>query len=246
MGSRSDADPRRLGPAGLVPRPRSQQCCPETAFTRNQDGTKMELADCSCIPDSLLGISNDLASAEALFDEQIDPAAQAVNTCQGYYDCWRSFVSYAFLHYVLEQVLPATQRLVKAYLWNMLQCWYKLATVTSHIYAVIDSHQAQAVPFPFSSLGVKLFIDSFECICGVPLKEALAHTLCQLRDIAIVAVGALCALQVEEITGLYVCDALFYHDCIGTLALCVKKRKNDQKQAGLWPCIGEAQDPALD
>eukprot|EP00961_Rhodomonas_salina_P111145 1495713-Rhodomonas_salina.1 len=141
----------------------------------------MELADCCCIPDSLLGISDDLAAAKALFDEQIDPAAQAVNTRQGYYDCWRSFVSYALLHDALEQVLPATQRLVKAYLWNMLQCRYKPGTVTSHIYAVIDSHLAQAVPFPFSLWGVKQLIDAFERICCFPRKEAPVFTVSHLR-----------------------------------------------------------------
>eukprot|EP00961_Rhodomonas_salina_P008863 121031-Rhodomonas_salina.1 len=176
----------------------------------------MELADCRCIPDSLLGACDNLAAAEALFDEQIDPAAQAVNTRQGYYDCWRSFVSYTFLHDALDQTLPAKPRLVKAYLWNMRQCGYKLGTVTSHIYAVINRHQAQEQPFPFSSRGVKRFIDAFKLICRVPRKEEPEfmvshlrrllrlprHTLRQLRDAAIIAVGALCALRVKEITDL--------------------------------------------
>lgn len=65
----------------------------------------MELADCRGIPDSLVGAGDSLEAAELLFDEQIDPAAQAVNTRQGYYDCWRSFVSYAFLHDALDQAL---------------------------------------------------------------------------------------------------------------------------------------------
>eukprot|EP00961_Rhodomonas_salina_P242259 3272706-Rhodomonas_salina.1 len=93
----------------------------------------------------------DLEEAAALFDEQLDPTAQAINIRQGYYDCWLSFVSYAFLHDALDQALPASPHLVKAYLWNLLQCSYKPGTVTSHIYAILDRHRAHAAPFPFST-----------------------------------------------------------------------------------------------
>eukprot|EP00961_Rhodomonas_salina_P189965 2562939-Rhodomonas_salina.1 len=131
-----------------------------------------------------------------------------------------------------------------------------------HIYAAIDRHRAYGETFPFTSRGVKRFrvIETFERLCGVPCKEAPAftashlsrvlhlprRTLSQIRDAAIVAVGALWALRVEEITAIDVCDVLFDHDGAGTLAIRIKKRKNDQKRAGLWPRIGEAQDPALD
>ena len=220
----------------------------------------MELAECRGLPDSLRGAGSSLEEASTFFEEQLEPAALAINTREGYYDCWRSFVSYAFLHDALDEVMPATPRLVKAYLWNLLQCEYKPGTVTSHIYAVIDRHRSHSAAFPFSSRAVKRFIDAFERVCSVPRKEAPAFTATQLRrllrlprcslrhlrDAAIVAVGALCALRVEEVAYLDVCDALFDFDGPCTLVLRVKKHKNDQKRAGLWPRIGEARDPALD
>eukprot|EP00961_Rhodomonas_salina_P050570 678974-Rhodomonas_salina.1 len=84
-------------------------------------GTEMELADCRGIPYSLICAGDSLEAAELLFNEQIDLAVQAINTQQGYYNCWLSFVSYTFLHDSLGWALPTTPRLVKTYLWNLLQ-----------------------------------------------------------------------------------------------------------------------------
>eukprot|EP00961_Rhodomonas_salina_P184265 2488110-Rhodomonas_salina.1 len=98
----------------------------------------MELADCRGVPDSLIDAGEDLEAAAAFF------------------------VSYAFLHDALDQALPVSPRLVKAYLWNLLQCSYKPGTVTLHIYAILDRHRAYAAPFPFSTRSVKHIITAFE------------------------------------------------------------------------------------
>eukprot|EP00961_Rhodomonas_salina_P106913 1439674-Rhodomonas_salina.1 len=124
--------------------------------------TEMALADCRGLPDSLCCAGSSLEEVATFFKEQLEPTALAINTREGYYDCWRSFVSYAYLHDALDEAMPATPHLVKAYLWNLLQCKYKPGTVTSHIYAVIDHHRSHGAAFPFSSRAVKCFIDAFE------------------------------------------------------------------------------------
>ena len=85
-------------------------------------------------------------------------------------------------------------------------------------------------------------------ITSTHLKAILSSprtSLRDLRDSAIVALGTVCALRVSELIELDVCDLLFDFEP-GMLAVRVKKRKNDQKRAGLWPRVGRASNPQFD
>jgi integrase len=176
-----------------------------------------------------------------------------------YFSNWRAFLSYAAAHDCLLDAVPVVAHVLKGYLWFLLQAGYKPGTITLRIYAIVDRHRAFGLPFPYLQRDLKSWIKAFERLCGVPRRDKLAvtashlkcilsiprTTLRQIRDVSIVALGTLCALRVSELTELDVCDLLFDFEP-GTLAVRVKKRKNDQKRAGLWPRIGHASDPRFD
>jgi integrase len=224
--------------------------------------TAVELADCRGIPDWLCdkdGEENSLDTHAQLFDSQILPAAQAQRTRASYFSNWRAFVTYAFIHDCLSEVLPASTRLIKAYLWFLLQAGFRPGTITLHLYAIIDRHTRHGYVSPVHRHHVKSWIKAFERLCGVPKRDKLAltsthlkailaaprSTLCQLRDTLIVGLGTTCAMRVSEILQLDACDVLFEFEP-GVMALRIKKRKNDQKRAGLWPRIGHASSPRFD
>jgi integrase len=200
-----------------------------------------------------VGEENSLDDHARLFDSQILPATLAQRTRVSYFSNWRAFVTYAFIQDCLHEVLPASTRLIKAYLWFLLQAGYRPGTITLHIYAVIDRHVRYGYVFPIHRQHVKTWIKAFERLCGVPRRDKMAitathlkailsaprTTLCQLRDTLIICLGTVCALRVSEVLQLDVCDVLFDFEP-GVMALRVKKRKNDQKRAGLWPRIGHA------
>jgi integrase len=224
--------------------------------------TDLERADCRGIPGWLLDVAHGQASVsrhQALFDSQVLPASQASRTRDAYFALWRSFVSYAFIHGALHEVLPSSSRLLKGYMWFLLQAGYRPGSLTLHIYAIIDRHRRFNHPFPHRECNVKAWIKAFERLCGVPRRDHAVVTathlkailsaprtsLRHLRDTLIVAVGTVCALRVSELIELDVCDVLFDFEP-NVLAMRVKKRKNVQKRAGLWPRIGVAVDPRFD
>jgi integrase len=224
--------------------------------------TAVELSDCRGVPAHLQDVSSGadpISLHESLFESQILPAAQAHSTRVAYFALWRSYVSYAFIHDSLHDAIPATPRLLKGYMWFLLQAGYRPGTITMHLYAVIDRHRRFACSFPVGRQHVKAWIKAFERLCGVPKLDKAAVTsthlkallsvprtsLCQLRDVLIVSIGTVCALRVSELTQLDVCDALFDFEP-GILAIRVKMRKNDQKRAGLWPRIGSPTDARYD
>lgn len=168
-------------------------------------------------------------------------------------------MTYAHLHDCLDQAVPASPTIVKGYLWFLLQSGYRPGTITLRLYSIIDRHARFNLPFPFHQREIKAWIKAFERVCGVPRRDKLAitsthlkavlslprNTLRSFRDVSIVALGTICALRVSEITELDVCDLLFDFEP-GTLAVRIKKRKNDQKRAGLWPRIGHASNAKFD
>ena len=238
----------------------------DAATTSSAPETALEASDCRGAPDWLLDSFSEnehrsLDDHSALFDAQILPSTQALRTRRSYFANWRAFVTYALHHDCLEQVIPASPKVIKGYLWFLLQSGYRPGSITLKLYAIIDRHRRFKLPFPYHQREIKSWIKAFERLCGVPRRDKLAITathlkamlsspdsrgsLRNLRDIAIVALGTICALRVSEITEIDVCDLLFEFEP-GTLAVRIKKRKNDQKRAGLWPRIGRSTHPQYD
>jgi len=168
-------------------------------------------------------------------------------------------MTYASVHDCLNDAIPAQPHVLRGYLWFLLQAGYKPGSITLRIYSIVDRHVSYGLPFPYHQKVLKRWIKAFERLCGVPRRDKLAITathlksillaprssLRDLRDTAIVALGTTCALRVSELSELDVCDLLFDFEP-GVLAVRVKRRKNDQKRAGLWPRIAHAAKPEFD
>jgi hypothetical protein len=222
--------------------------------------TALELEDCRAFPSNMIDPSVGVDSAASLFDELLAPSALHHRTRASYYAAWRSFVSFAYLHSALPQALPASQRLLKAFLWNLLQLGYKPGSITLHMCAILHRHRTFGKPFPVSGSTFKNWTKAFARVLGNPRQDKLAinatilkailrlprATLKDLRDAALVALGTVCALRVREICELDVCDALFDRDSSGVLTIRIKVRKNDTGRGGLWPRCGTAANPAYD
>jgi integrase len=224
--------------------------------------TLMEAADCRGPPADMLfdNLAATLDNDVAAFNDLVQPSAQAHNTRAAYYTHWRSFVTYAMVHDKLDKTIPAEPGLLKGYLWSLLRCGLKPGSITLHLYAIIDRHARFRVPFPFSNRDVKGWLTAFARLCGTPKLDKLAITATHLksimslprptltttRDTLIVALGTVCAMRVSELVDLDVCDVLFDFDAPHVAAIRIKKRKNDQKRAGLWPRLGPAHHPQFD
>jgi hypothetical protein len=225
------------------------------------EATLFEINDCRGVPPELvseLGLSLDRDSQD--FDSYVAPAAHAVRTRMAYYQHWKTFATYAFVHGRLHEALPAPSTLIKAFMWSLIRCGLKPGTLVLYLYAIVDRHARYHQPLSVSKRDLKQWTTAFERLCGCPKVDRLAITAAHLRaalhlprtrlrdirDTLIVAVGTLCALRVSELTQLDLCDVLFDFDAPGIMALRIKKRKNDTKRAGLWPRIGLPANPAHD
>jgi hypothetical protein len=241
---------RALVPPGLA----------EAMLSPPSSPTALERQDCSEFPPDLQDHSIDMDGAASLFDTVLLPSAHHHRTRASYFLAWRSFVSFAYLHNALHHTLPATTTLLKAYVWNLLQLGYKPGTITVHLCAILDRHRRYSKPFPVTSIQLRNWIQAYTRVIGCPrcdklpinatILKALLRlprlTLRDIRDVAMIAVGTVCALRVRELCELDVCDALFSHDAPGTLTIRVKVRKNDSGRNGLWPRCGSAANPTHD
>ena len=226
--------------------------------------TDFEVADCRGAPYWLLDARGDneqrsVLDHAALFDSQVEPAVLSQRTRNSYYSNWRAYMTYAHIQGCLTDAIPAKPYVLRGYLWFLLQAGYKPGSITLRVYSIVDRHVSYGLPFPYHQKVIKRWIKAFERLCGVPRRDKLAITathlktvllaprrsLREIRDTAIVALGTVCALRVSELIELDVCDLLFDFEP-GVLAVRVKKRKNDQKRAGLWPRLAHATNPAFD
>ena len=225
--------------------------------------TPMEQADCRDLPDDLIthtGGVLPIAEGARMFRTHVAPTAQAVSTRRNYGDHWRGFVTYAYLNDALHSILPTPTDMIQGYLWELLQHKYSPATVKLRLYAILDKNQQYGHNVAFSRRHINQWLTAYECLRGSPTKEKPAVSRLQLkrilqlprsrlrhlRDTLIVALGCLCALRPQEIAQIDVCDLLFDHDGPRTLAIRIKKRKNDRKRNGLWPRVGLATKPQYD
>jgi hypothetical protein len=223
--------------------------------------TLFEANDCRGVPveltlDDTLSLERDSHD----FDAYIAPAAHSVRTRTAYYQHWKTFVTYAFVHGRLHDALPAPLPLLKGFMWSLIRCGLKPGTLILYLYSIVDRHARYRQPLQITRRDLKQWTVAFERLCGVPKVDRLAITAAHLRaalhlprvtlrdvrDTLIIAIGTLCALRVSEIVQLDLCDVLFDFDSPGVMALRIKRRKNDTKRAGLWPRIGLPSNPRHD
>lgn len=70
-----------------------------------------------------------LTAKAVWFDEQILPATQKPDTRQGYYNTRCSFVTFMLIHGAIEEAMPATDVVIKAFAMQLVMVGYTGATL---------------------------------------------------------------------------------------------------------------------
>ena len=186
-----------------------------------------------------------------IFEQLIPDATQAVATREGQWAAWRGYLSYLFVHNCLLEAIPASRQALQGFLLQLIMCGYSGVAIERFITAIKNRHKHYNCSLPIHP---QTFSDWGKAIVkqlGMPKREKWTIMACHLRkilflprtslkmlrDLAVMAVGTVCALRPSEIMRLQLCDLLFDIDGPGTLALLLWVRKNDGNKSGLWPRI---------
>ena len=194
------------------------------------------------------------------FDTLVVPAVVTPGTRAGYFAQWRSVVTYAYTMNVLEQLMPMSDRLLKAFLLQLILVGYSVGTINGYVSAIKHRHRVAKCKFSVCADDLHDWVVAIRRNRGTPstpkFKILPAHlkmsmqlpweTVARLRDILILSVGTVCALRSSEVTQLDVCDLSWDHDGPDTLMLRVKHLKNRKKREGLFPRIGRAKCKRFD
>lgn len=194
------------------------------------------------------------------FDELILPSVVTPGTRASYYAQWRSVVTFAFIVGKMDELLPISERLLKAWLLQCVLLGYRVGTIISYVSAIKHRHRLWKYTFPVAALDLRNWLVAIKRHRGLPttpkfkilpthLKAALQLTLgsiAALRDILILVLGTLCALRTSEVAALDVCDLSWDHDGPDTLMLRIKHLKNRKEREGLFPRIGAAKHRRFD
>jgi hypothetical protein len=192
-----------------------------------------------------------------LFDEQILPATQKLDTRMGYWGAWRSFVTFMVMSGSIEQTLPASEEAIKAFAMHLVMIGYAGASIQRFFEAIIDRHRLTGIDTAVPARTIRMWVEAIQKQLGLPKRDKFfilpihikcilqlgRTTLKELRDATIVVVGTVCALRAKEVTRLDVCDLLWEYDGVDTLALLLWYRKNDGFKRGLNPRIGKGSLP---
>ena len=203
---------------------------------------------------------DDLDVWEQAFNRLILPAAVAPITRAGYYAMWRSLVTFAYIMNAMDELLPMSERLIKAFILQAVLIGYSVGTITGYVAAIKHRHKIRKIGFMIEGDDLRTWCHALHKNRGMPstpkFKILPAHlkmamqipwaTLARLRDICIFTIGTVCAMRASEVTQLDVCDLSWDHDGPDTLMLRIKHRKNGMKREGLFPRIGASQHKRFD
>jgi hypothetical protein len=230
-------------------------CVAQTKLER-ADGNWQQILDQFCHSD----ISS-VASLASEFANSILVSQQAPLTRQKNYRNWCAVVTWAVAHDCLGSIMPMSPAVLMAATmeWMYLGCTPHLL---HGIWAAIgDRHRAFDQPSPLrGNLSIGRLKKSIGSIVGAPkqlkfpIQKEHLHailalepaTLRALRDQLATAVATVCCLRVGEVAALQLCDVWYDFDACrsaqykGTLAINIRKRKNDQTRKGHHPRIGRS------
>jgi integrase len=204
--------------------------------------------------------TNNLAAMATAFDNIIAPAIVMPNTRARYFAQWRTLVTFAWSLDALQEILPLSQQLLKAFILAAVLAGYRVPSIMGFLTAFKHRHRIQGLTFQIPSDTVTGWTTALRRNRGLPttpkfkvlpshIKAALMRpisSLTHLRDILIVAIGTTCALRAGEIRDLDICDASWDHDGPNTLMLRIKLRKQAKGREGLYPRIGAARESRFD
>jgi hypothetical protein len=206
------------------------------------------------------------AALAAAFRQHVEPSELAVSTRSKNWRNWRAVVSWGIAHNDLASLLPMNLTTLQAISWEFLNLDCKANHIKDVWSAIAQRHRQYRAASPFGRGQFTRMLRSLQAVQGAPssLKFPIrAHhvrlllsnhgtDIVALRNRLITTIGTIGCLRVSEIANLQACDALFNFDMQsgseydGTLALRVRKRKNDQVRKGHHPRFGRSVNPDLD
>jgi hypothetical protein len=204
--------------------------------------------------------TNNMHDMAAAFDSLIAPAIVMPGTRMRYFAQWRTLATFAWSLDALDNLLPLTQELLKAFVLAAILAGYKVASIQGFLTAFKHRHRINGLTFdvaPEVTAGWTIALRRNRGLPATPkfkilpshIKAMLMRpiaSLTHLRDILIVAIGTTCALRAGEIRDLDLCDTSWNHDGPDTLMLRIKLRKQAKGREGLYPRIGASREPRFD
>ena len=110
----------------------------------------------------------DLDVWELAFDRLILPAAVAPITRAGYYSLWRSVVTFAYIMNKVEELLPMTERLLKAFILQAVLIGYSVGTITGYVAAIKHQHKIRKIQFGIGNSELRTWIAALHKNRGLP------------------------------------------------------------------------------
>ena len=201
------------------------------------------------------------------FATHVLPAQRASSTRTKNWRYWSTVVTWAIAHGALPLIMPMSQIVLMALTFEFLHLGCGPHLLHAIWSAIATRHRVHHLPSPLhDALSLGRLMRTVGSLTGVPrqLKFPIQKShirailllpiasLCLLRDVLITALSTICCLRTAETIQLQVCDVWFDLDVardiayLGTLALNVRKRKQDQIRRGHHPRCGRSLDPRLD
>ena len=201
------------------------------------------------------------------FETHVLPAQRASSTRAKNWRYWSTVVTWAIAHGALASLMPMPQVVLMALTFEFLHLGCGPHLLHAVWSAIATRHHVHGLPSPLrDTLSLGRLMRTVGSLTGVPkqLKFPIQKSHIQailllpvaslglLRDVLITALSTICCLRTAETIALQVCDVWFDLDAardlifLGTLALNVRKRKQDQIRRGHHPRCGRSIDPRLD
>ena len=199
------------------------------------------------------------------FRATVAPMARQVSTRGQQWRHWRSVLTIAIAHDVVNRLLPMTMETLEALSWQLLT----LRCTPSHMEqiwgAIAQRHAAAKMVSPLA--GPREYSNWKKALSVMqgrpspmlfPIRKEHLWAMLSLpglstapyvtqRNVLATALMVVCCSRVSEMAELQACDVLFDFDTWrgipgyeGTAAIRIRKRKNDSIKKGLFPRIGRA------
>ena len=201
------------------------------------------------------------------FETHVLPAQRASSTRAKNWRYWSTVVTWAIAHSALASLMPMPQVVLMALTFELLHLGCGPHLLHAIWSAIATRHRTHRLLSPLhDTFSLGRLMRTVGSLTGVPkqlkfpIQKSHIHailllpvaSLGLLRDVLITALSTICCLRTAETMQLQVCDVWFDLDAardalyLGTLALNVRKRKQDQIRRGHLPRCGRSLDPRLD
>ena len=209
--------------------------------------------------------------AARAFEQHVAPSMEAVATRVRAWACWRGVLTWAAARNVLGRILPMSRVVFQALTYDMLGVLCPASVIRGVWDAVQGQHRRLRLNSPMDEAGgysrLQRCLSRFagrQSAFKLPVSKEWVQAILRqtvldpsqlvpLRNALATVVATIACLRPSEGAMLQVCDLWFDYDAraggryaVGTLAINILKRKNDQERRGHSPRLGRANHPDLD